>query len=208
MLCSVALVRTDVSVYFFEVRVGCWLRLTLFLVHRFLSPWGWRRCPSETSILTRVTCHNIPEYGILHGPKVNFHKTKIKVIMHWAMKTYGEWRLSGQLHAPVALSLGGKSPRCSLYRKPGGPQSRSERRGKGRDLSPAGNKMWAVQPVDRPYTELLQLLQLNTWWRKHIRVPKRCVDHTYCLAVSAEARLTTWSKVWIVQTRKVHSSVY
>jgi hypothetical protein len=42
VLHRVALVRTDVSEELSKTCVGCWLWLTLFLVHRFLSPW-WRR---------------------------------------------------------------------------------------------------------------------------------------------------------------------
>jgi hypothetical protein len=32
----------DVTYYFFAACVGCYLRIKLFLVHRFLSPWWWR----------------------------------------------------------------------------------------------------------------------------------------------------------------------
>jgi hypothetical protein len=59
----------------------------------------------------------------------------------------------GQLHAPVALSQEKEhAPRYTLDRKLGGPQSRSERR-EEKNLSPAGNRTPAVQPVTIP-TEL------------------------------------------------------
>jgi hypothetical protein len=43
MLRRVALVRTDISeelraLYFFAACVGCYIRVTLFLAHLFLSP--------------------------------------------------------------------------------------------------------------------------------------------------------------------------
>jgi hypothetical protein len=54
MLRRVALVRTDFSEKLsasFAACVGCSLRLTLFLVHRFLSPWWRRRVPPKCRFL-------------------------------------------------------------------------------------------------------------------------------------------------------------
>jgi hypothetical protein len=47
--------------------------------------------------------------------------------------------VSGQLHAPAALPPG-KSPQYPLYRRLGGPQSRSERNGEVKILDPTGTR--------------------------------------------------------------------
>jgi hypothetical protein len=55
----------------------------------------------------------------------------------WGARRYSSYSLiistlegvSGQHHAPAALYSRGKSPRYPLYRRLGGPQSRSGRRG-------------------------------------------------------------------------------
>jgi hypothetical protein len=60
--------------------------------------------------------------------------------------------VSGQLHAPAALTRG-EEPRYPLDRWPGGPQSRSGRCAEEKNLASAGNRTPAVQPVDRCYTD-------------------------------------------------------
>jgi hypothetical protein len=58
---------------------------------------------------------------------------------------------SGQLHAPAALPTGERAPLYTLDRRLGGPQSRSGRRGEEKNLSSAGIRIPAVQPVARRY---------------------------------------------------------
>jgi hypothetical protein len=60
--------------------------------------------------------------------------------------------ISGQIHAPAALPRG-KSPLYPLYRRLGGPQSRSGRYGEVKNLVPAGNRNLVVQTVARRYTD-------------------------------------------------------
>jgi hypothetical protein len=63
--------------------------------------------------------------------------------------------VSGQHHAPAALYPRGKDPRYPLYRRLGGPQSRSGHRGYRKILSPlpgSNPDRTAVQPVARHYT--------------------------------------------------------
>jgi hypothetical protein len=56
--------------------------------------------------------------------------------------------VSGQRHAPAELYPRGKDPRYPLYRKLGGPQSRS-----GRSCyASVGDRTPIVQPVVRHYT--------------------------------------------------------
>jgi hypothetical protein len=58
--------------------------------------------------------------------------------------------MSGQLHAPTAL-LRGMSPRYPLYKRLGGPQSRSEQRGEEKILVPTGTKLRHLcRPVLHP----------------------------------------------------------
>jgi hypothetical protein len=64
--------------------------------------------------------------------------------------------VSGQVHVPVALTRG-NSPRHSMNRKFGGSQSRSGRYGEKKNLTPAGNRTPAVQPIAIP-TGLSRLL--------------------------------------------------
>jgi hypothetical protein len=69
--------------------------------------------------------------------------------------------VSGQHHAPAALYPRGKSPRYPLYRRLGGPQSRSGRRGyrkNPRDRTPA------VESRVRHYTDWATGLTLRTPW--------------------------------------------
>jgi hypothetical protein len=63
--------------------------------------------------------------------------------------------VSGQLHAPAALSPG-KSPRYPFYRKLGGPQSRPGQHGEVKIVYPTGNRTpvpLVVQPVASRYTD-------------------------------------------------------
>jgi hypothetical protein len=59
--------------YFFAACVGCYLRLTLFLVQLFLSPWWWRRwVPPKRRFLQEphgVTCQKTP----LFNPTASSH---------------------------------------------------------------------------------------------------------------------------------------
>jgi hypothetical protein len=60
--------------------------------------------------------------------------------------------MNGQLHSLAALSPGKALP-CVSCRRLGGPQSRSGRYGENKNLSPAGNRIPAAQPVARRYTD-------------------------------------------------------
>jgi hypothetical protein len=51
--------------YFFAACIGCQLRLTVFIVHRFLSTWWWRRYDPPTRPFLQVPHGVISEYGIL-----------------------------------------------------------------------------------------------------------------------------------------------
>jgi hypothetical protein len=84
------------------------------------------------------------------------------------MKMYGKWRYNSTIldfgtkwrwvvsFTPLPLYSRGESPWYSLDRKPGGPQSRSECRSVEKNLSPAGNRAPAIQPIAIP-TKLSQL---------------------------------------------------
>jgi hypothetical protein len=71
--------------------------------------------------------------------------------------------VSGQHHAPAALYPRGKSPRYPLYRRLGGPQTRSGRRGYRKNPLP----LWGIEPrpssqqSDTALTELLENLVLD-----------------------------------------------
>jgi hypothetical protein len=61
--------------------------------------------------------------------------------------------VSGQRHASAALYLRGKDPRYPLYRRLGGPQSRSgHKRIEETSFAPAGDRTSIVQSVARHYT--------------------------------------------------------
>jgi hypothetical protein len=60
--------------------------------------------------------------------------------------------VSGQLHAPAALPLG-KSPRYPLYRRLGGPQSRSGQHGEVKFFYPTGTRNPTFQPLGSRYTD-------------------------------------------------------
>jgi hypothetical protein len=57
------------------------------------------------------------------------HNVKIKKVSSYTFTTSALDGVSGQRHAPAALYPRGKVPRYALYRRLGGPQSRSEHRG-------------------------------------------------------------------------------
>jgi hypothetical protein len=62
-------------------------------------------------------------------------------------------RVSGQRHAPVALYPRGKDRRYPLYRRLGGPQSRSGHRGYRKNPLPsAGDRSWIVRSLVRSQT--------------------------------------------------------
>jgi hypothetical protein len=68
--------------------------------------------------------------------------------------------VSGQRHAPAA-SPPGKEPRYPLYRRLGGPQSRSGRGGEEKNSQPLpGLEPPIIQPVAQRYTTELSRLQL------------------------------------------------
>jgi hypothetical protein len=66
--------------------------------------------------------------------------------------------VSGQLHIPAALSRG-KSPLYPMYRRLGGPQTRSRRYAEEKTLAPAGSRTTVVQPF--PVATLIELSRLS-----------------------------------------------
>jgi hypothetical protein len=79
-----------------------------------------------------------------------------------------EWRYSSTIldlgtrwrrvvsFTPRPLYPRGNRPRYPLYRRLGGPQSRSERHGEEKNLASAGNRTPAVQPVAIPILILMR----------------------------------------------------
>jgi hypothetical protein len=64
------------------------------------------------------------------------------------------WKeVNGQHHAPAALYPRGKSPQYPLYRRLGGPQSRSGRRGYKKSSASVGDRIPVVQSVVRHCTD-------------------------------------------------------
>jgi hypothetical protein len=85
----------------------------------------------------------------------------------------GEWRygstiphLAARWKCVVSFTLRplcawGGSPRFPLDRRLGGPESRSGRYGEKKNLSPAGNRITAVQPVAHRYTDCAIPIPIN-----------------------------------------------
>jgi hypothetical protein len=76
MLRHVALVRTDVSEKRSELVTANIVPSSPFLVTLMMNAL----CSSETSVLTRVTLHNIPEDGLLHSHSREVLKSYGKLI--------------------------------------------------------------------------------------------------------------------------------
>jgi hypothetical protein len=74
------------------------------------------------------------------------------VPVHYAMKTYGgvgvQLQMSGQLHAPVALSPG-KNSLYTLDRRLGRPQSQSGRQGEEKIVDATGTRT-PTPPLSSP----------------------------------------------------------
>jgi hypothetical protein len=73
---------------------------------------------------------------------------------------------------PRPLYPGGKSSRCPLAKRLGGPQCRSGRCGEDKNLSPAGNRTRVVQPVDRRY----QFGHVRVGWQFWVIQPRSFND--------------------------------
>jgi hypothetical protein len=74
--------------------------------------------------------------------------------------------VSGQRHAPAALESRGKDPRYPLYRRLGGPKSRSGHRGYRKDpFASAGDRTSIARPVARHYTDWAQAQQYEEKWK-------------------------------------------
>jgi hypothetical protein len=100
--------------------------------------------------------------------------------------------VSGQLHAPAALPPG-KSPRYPLYRRLGGPQSRSGQHEEEKILDPTGTRTStsqssSPQPVAIPIA-LSRLMKRSMYWDITPRIlleVKRRFGRTYRLNVHGQ----------------------
>jgi hypothetical protein len=84
----------------------------------------------------------------------------------------GAVEVSGQLHAPAALSPG-KSPRYPFYRRLGGPQSRSGRYGEVKIFYPTGTRTPAPPhraSSPKPVAIPTELSRLPEWVSNHVEV--------------------------------------